>query len=87
MKARQAQAEAVEQLVLVLGADMVKAYLRYELTETFGVVASNSNLAYDTTGKQVFTACLESLAVWNVKQGSQVAPTLCHEPSFHHVFP
>ncbi|KAK9840307.1 hypothetical protein WJX74_007274 [Apatococcus lobatus] len=51
---------------------MVKAYLRYELTETFGVVASNSNLSYDTTGKQVFTACLESLAVWNVKQGSQV---------------
>ena len=52
---------------------MVKAYLRYELTETFGVVASNSNITYDTTGKQVFTACLESLAVWDVKQGSQVA--------------
>lgn len=51
---------------------MVKAYLRYELTETFGVVASNSNIAYDSTGKQVFTACLESLAIWNVKQGLQV---------------
>ncbi|KAK9847198.1 hypothetical protein WJX84_005329, partial [Apatococcus fuscideae] len=51
---------------------MVKAYLRYELTETFGVVASNSNIAYDSTGTQVFTACLEGLAVWNVKQGSQV---------------
>ena len=65
---------------------MVKAYLRYELTDTFGVVASNSNIAYDTTGKQVFTASLESLAIWNVKQGSQVAPKLCHELLIHNAF-
>lgn len=52
---------------------MVKAYLRYDLASTFGVVTSNSNVVYDHTGKLVITASLESVSVWNVKQGTLVS--------------
>ena len=52
---------------------MVKAYLRYELAGTFGVVCSNSNLVHDATGKLVYTAALEDVAVWSVKQGTLVS--------------
>ena len=52
---------------------MVKAYLRYELSATFGVVASNCNIVYDTSGKLIISASLENLSVWNVKQGSLVS--------------
>lgn len=51
---------------------MVKAYLRYDLASTFGVVTSNSNVVYDHTGKLVITAALENVNVWNVKQGTLV---------------
>ena len=51
---------------------MVKAYLRYDLASTFGVVASNSNVVYDHTGKLMITASLENIAIWNVKQGTLV---------------
>lgn len=51
---------------------MVKAYLRYDLANTFGVVASNSNVVYDHTGKLIITACLENVCLWNVKQGTLV---------------
>ncbi|KAL3161937.1 hypothetical protein ABBQ38_009019 [Trebouxia sp. C0009 RCD-2024] len=51
---------------------MVKAYLRYDLANTFGVVASNSNVVYDHTGKLAITACLENICLWNVKQGTLV---------------
>ncbi len=51
---------------------MVKAYLRYELSSTFGVVTSNSALVQDITGKLVVTAALENVAVWNLRQGTLV---------------
>ncbi|EIE21123.1 transducin family protein [Coccomyxa subellipsoidea C-169] len=51
---------------------MVKAYLRYELSNTFGVVTSNSALVHDNSGKSVVTAALENVAVWNIRQGTLV---------------
>ena len=51
---------------------MVKAYLRYELAEAFGVITSGANIVHDTSGKHVITAALENVAVWNLKQGSRV---------------
>ena len=52
---------------------MVKAYLRYEQVDCFGVVASsNSNVVYDHNGKLVITAALENVIVWNPKLGTAV---------------
>ena len=47
---------------------MVKAYLRYELSGTWGVLTSVSNVCYDHSGKYLITAALENILVWNVKQ-------------------
>ena len=46
----------------------MKAYLRYELADSWGVIASRSEICYDRNGKLVFTASLERVAVWDVKQ-------------------
>jgi U3 small nucleolar RNA-associated protein 12 len=52
---------------------MVKAYLRYEQRDTFGVVASpNSNIIYDASGALAITSALERVSIWNIKQGSLV---------------
>ncbi|GFR42436.1 hypothetical protein Agub_g3341 [Astrephomene gubernaculifera] len=51
---------------------MVKAYLRYEFSAAFGVITSAANPTYDATGKLLFTSSLESISVWNAKQGSLV---------------
>ena len=51
---------------------MVKAYLRYELSNTFAVINSNANLVYDHTGKLVVSAALENVNVWNARQGTLV---------------
>ncbi|KAL5981824.1 Dip2/Utp12 protein [Asimina triloba] len=49
---------------------MVKAYLRYEAGSAFGVIASlESNICYDGTGKILLAPALESVGVWNVRQG------------------
>ncbi|WCJ34441.1 transducin family protein / WD-40 repeat family protein [Euphorbia peplus] len=49
---------------------MVKAYLRYEPTASFGVIASlESNIAYDSSGKHLLAPALEKLGVWHVRQG------------------
>lgn len=55
---------------------MVKAYLRYELSNTFGVINSSANLVYDHTGKQVVSAALENINVWNARQGTLVCVAL-----------
>ncbi|GFH13684.1 WD_REPEATS_REGION domain-containing protein, partial [Haematococcus lacustris] len=52
---------------------MVKAYLRYEPAATFGIITSGAQPCYDTSGKLLITAALESVVVWNIKQASQVA--------------
>jgi U3 small nucleolar RNA-associated protein 12 len=55
---------------------MVKAYLRYEAAATFGVVASTAaNVVFDASGKLVVSPALESVLVWNVKQGAAVSPS------------
>ncbi|GIL45803.1 hypothetical protein Vafri_2953 [Volvox africanus] len=51
---------------------MVKAYLRYEFSAAFGVITSAANPTYDASGKLLFTSSLESISVWNPKQGSLV---------------
>jgi hypothetical protein len=52
---------------------MVKAYLRYEFSSAFGVITSSANPTYDASGKLLFTASLESISVWNAKQGGLVS--------------
>ncbi|KAK9124103.1 hypothetical protein Sjap_013705 [Stephania japonica] len=49
---------------------MVKSYLRYERGSVFGVVVSaDSNISYDSSGKHIVAPALESLNVWNARQG------------------
>ena len=56
---------------------MVKAYLRYELSSSWGVVCSNSNIIYDRSGKYLITAALENVTLWNPKQGILVRVERC----------
>ena len=49
---------------------MVKAYLRYELAGTFGVVNSDANVVCD--GNYIVSAALENVVIWNAKLGTQV---------------
>ncbi|KAL4429403.1 hypothetical protein ABPG77_005177 [Micractinium sp. CCAP 211/92] len=52
---------------------MVKAYLRYELTGSWGMIASaTSNICYDRSCKHLLAGALENVAVWNVKQAALV---------------
>ena len=52
---------------------MVKAYLRYELSKSFGVVTSGSVIDGDSSGKLVISAANENLALWNLRQGTLVS--------------
>ena len=54
---------------------MVKAYLRYELADSWGVITSKSSVCYDRHGKYFFTASLERVSVWDVKQAVLVRLT------------
>lgn len=54
----------------------MKAYLRYELTSSWGVVCSNSNVVYDRSGRYLITSSLENVSLWNVKQGLLVSGQL-----------
>lgn len=57
---------------------MNKTYLRYELSETFGVIASpQSNAVYDSTGNLAISAALHEVAVWNLRQCSLVRWPTC----------
>ena len=51
---------------------MVKAYQRYVPAGAWGVVASACSIAFDASGKLLWTGCLEDVVLWNVKQGAQV---------------
>lgn len=51
---------------------MVKAYLRYEHSESFGVIAGAGALAYDPRTSLLAAAALEDVSIWNVKQASLV---------------
>ncbi|KAJ2320724.1 beta transducin [Coemansia sp. RSA 2704] len=53
---------------------MVKSYLRYEAQSTFGVIASPGGKAvFDHSGRLSITPALESVIVWDIKKGTQVA--------------
>jgi hypothetical protein len=63
---------------------MVKAYLRYVLKQTFGVIASPACNAIfvDTQCRVAAAGALENISVWNMKQAIQVCglvscPVLC----------
>lgn len=52
---------------------MVKAYLRYEPSQTFGVINSTgSNIIYDHEGKLAIAPALEEVIVWDIKKGTQI---------------
>jgi U3 small nucleolar RNA-associated protein 12 len=54
---------------------MVKSYLNYELKDTFGVVAAPTGellLDISSGGKLAYSASLENVTIWNVKQGMLV---------------
>ena len=51
---------------------MVKAYLRYEQSSAFGVIASGA-IEFDESGKLIYSACLDSIGIFNIKQGSMVS--------------
>ena len=59
---------------------MVKAYLRYEPCSAFGVIASAVPPVYDAAGKHIIAAALESVAVWNIKQGAKVGKQGLQQP-------
>uniref|UniRef100_A0AAV1V9J5 Small-subunit processome Utp12 domain-containing protein n=1 Tax=Peronospora matthiolae TaxID=2874970 RepID=A0AAV1V9J5_9STRA len=52
---------------------MVKSYLRYERSCSFGVISSvEGNVIYDASGRFAVAPALESAAVWNIRQGNKV---------------
>ncbi len=53
---------------------MVKAYLRYEQTASWGVLTSGASIVAAPGGK-LATAALENVALWNLKQGTVVGVT------------
>lgn len=46
----------------------MKAYLRYELAATWGVISSNSNVVFDRNFTYLITASLENVSLWSLKQ-------------------
>ena len=46
----------------------MKAYLRYELAATWGVISSNSNVVFDRNWTYLITASLENVSLWSLKQ-------------------
>ncbi|KAI9086232.1 hypothetical protein K1719_031686 [Acacia pycnantha] len=64
---------------------MVKAFLRYELAASFGVIASvESNISFDSSGKHLLTPALEKVGVWHVRQGictKELTPSASRGPS------
>lgn len=58
---------------------MVKAYLRYEHSGSFGVIAGACALAYDPRTSLLAAAALEDVCIWNVKQANLVRGVLAIE--------
>ena len=50
---------------------MVKAYLRYTLSQTCGLISTHM-ACFATTGNNVIAAGHEALLVWNINQGTLV---------------
>lgn len=52
---------------------MVKAYLRYDETSSWGVIAGNSDACYTRDGRHLVTAALEDVCIWDVKTATVVS--------------
>ena len=53
---------------------MLKSYLEYALTSTFGAITTEPcNVLFDKTGTCAFTGCLEAVKQWNIRQGVAVS--------------
>lgn len=53
---------------------MVKAYLRYEHSAQFGVVASGAcGICFDADGKTLYSGGLENVNAWRIRQGTLTA--------------
>ena len=51
----------------------MKSYFRFGPEHTLGVISSpECNAIYDFTGKIAFTGSLQSIGMWNLRQGSQI---------------
>lgn len=51
----------------------MKSYFRYGPEHSLGVISSpECNAIYDYTGKIAFTGALQSIGMWNLRQGSQI---------------
>lgn len=58
---------------------MVKAYLRYEHVQQFGVVAvPNCNACSSTDGSKLYTGALENINGWRVKTCELVCARITH---------
>lgn len=52
---------------------MGRSYLRYELKDTFGIIASpDANAIFDSTGNGAISGGLEDVLVWNLRTGTLV---------------
>ena len=52
---------------------MMKSYLRYEPSHSFGVICSPaSNITYDFSGNLLLTSAVEEVIVWNARQANKV---------------
>jgi U3 small nucleolar RNA-associated protein 12 len=49
---------------------MVKAYLRYEQADAWGVITSASNVVFDRSGSTLAAASLEAVALWSVRRAA-----------------
>ncbi|CAH0521766.1 unnamed protein product [Peronospora belbahrii] len=59
---------------------MVKSYLRYERSCSFGVIVSiEGNVIYDSSGRFSISPALQDVAVWNIRQGNKVRDLLAPE--------
>ena len=53
---------------------MVKTYLRYRHTDTFGLIASSGGgVAASADGSLAFAPQLDGVGVWSLRRGAQVA--------------
>jgi hypothetical protein len=53
---------------------MVKTYLRYRHTDTFGLIASaGGGVAASADGSLAFAPQLDGVGVWSLRRGAQVA--------------
>ncbi len=62
---------------------MVHSYSRFEPAGAFGVIASpQCNIIYDFTGNIGVTGTLQSISLWNLRQGSLIGTLNCDQHNY-----